>query len=159
MEQVLSQQPIQESLQTYNAFQTQMNRTVHEMQNYLEFAKHQQFQRNENETNDQSLRRAETTLDRFSEIISLKTIIRRNYREALQLIDQLKNQFETALESCGTEEMDYEIHDNAIEEIIDIRRRMMEERIAVNAEHEEEYRNEFEHHREELMRMMRNPNN
>ena len=68
MERINNTTPISQFISTIPTLQNQLNKMMEEMENYLKFMKDEKITKKENETKEESLRRAESMLDRLIEI-------------------------------------------------------------------------------------------
>ena len=93
--------------------------------------KNEQFEKKENETKEDALRRSESMLDRIKEIIDRRKLVNKTSEEAIQLITILKSQIENIINEFKNDDENLcDANNETIEEIIDIRRQIMEEKNA-----------------------------
>ena len=69
MEKINNTTPITEFISSIPTLQNQLNKMMEEMENYIKFMKDGKFVKKENESKEESLRRAESMLDRIEEIV------------------------------------------------------------------------------------------
>ena len=135
--------------------QNQLNKINEEMENYLKFMKDEKFTKKENETKEESLRRAESMLDRIKEIVLRRQNVYQKSEEAIKMIEEMKKKVEVIVNECKNDDENLcDANNETIEEIIEIRRLIMEEKIAPHQSEIEKYKNDFEMNKKELMKQM-----
>ena len=153
MERINNTTPITQFISTIPTLQNQLNKMMEEMENYLKFMKDEKFTKKENETKEESLRRAESMLDRIKEIVLRRQTVNKKSEEAIEMINEMKKKIEMITENCKNDDENLcDANNECIDEIIEIRRQIMEEK---NAPHEleiEKNKNDFEMNKKELMK-------
>ena len=131
MKQLQNTEIINQFIQSIPTLQNGLKNMEKEMNGYLNFMKDEKFMKKENETKEEALRRTESLLDRIKEIVERRKGVNKTSEETLRMIEELKKVIETITESC---KKDYEnlcdANNETIEEIIEIRREIMEEKNA-----------------------------
>ena len=114
-------QPMKDKLDTINE----------QMNNYLKFMKNNNFEKKENESKEDALRRAESMLDRIKEIVLRRQNVNQKSEEAIQMIEEMKKKVEVIVNECKNDDENLcDANNETIEEIIEIRRLIMEEKNA-----------------------------
>ena len=122
------------------------------MEWYLEWLKDEQFIPEENETNEKALNRAESMLDRMKQIVERRKEVNSTSQETLKVIEDMKKRIEVIVESCSKDEDHLcDANNETIDQIIELRRKIMEEKIAPWQEKINEYRNDFEMNKQKLL--------
>ena len=155
MQKINNTKPISQFVSTIPSFQNQLNKMMEEMENYLKFMKDEKFTKKENETKEESLRRAESMLDRIKEIVLRRQTVNKKSEEAIEMINEMKKKIEMITENCKNDEDNLcNANNECIDEIIEIRRQIMEEKNAPLQKEIDENRNDFEMNKKELMKQM-----
>ena len=155
MERINNTTLISQFISTIPTLQNQLNKMMEEMENYLKFMKDEKFTKKENETKEESLRRAESMLDRIKEIVLRRQTVNKKSEEAIEMINEMKKKIEMITENCKNDDENLcDANNECIDEIIEIRRQIMEENIAPHQIEIEKYRNDFEMNKKELMKQM-----
>ena len=117
--------------------------------------KNEQFEKKENESKEDALRRTESMLDRIKEIVLRRENINKKSTEAIEIIEEMKKKVEIIKNECQNDDENLcEANNETIEEIIEIRRLIMEEKIAPHQKEIDEYKKDFELNKIELMKQM-----
>ena len=144
MQNLVNTEIITQLLQTIPTLQNEVNKTMEEMEGYLNFLKDEKYQQKENETKEEKLKRTESLLDRIKEIVERRKEIHKNGKETLNVIEEMKKLIGEITESCSKDDENLcNANNETIEEIIEIRRQIMEEKIAPHQIEIEKYRNDF----------------
>ena len=131
MQNLINTEIITQLLQTIPTLQNEVNKTMEEMEGYLNFLKDEKYQQKENETKEEKLKRTESLLDRIKEIVERRKEINKNGKETLNVIEELKKVIGEITESCSKDDENLcDANNETIEEIIEIRRQIMEEKNA-----------------------------
>ena len=155
MERINNTTPITQFISTIPTLQNQLNKMIEEMENYLKFMKDEKFTKKENETKEESLRRSESMLDRIKEIVLRRQTVNKKSAEAIEMMNEMKNKIEMITENCKNDDENLcDANNECIDEIIEIRRQIMEENIAPHQIEIEKYRNDFEMNKKELKKQM-----
>ena len=145
MERIINTTPITEFISSIPTLQNQLNKMMEEMENYIKFMKDGKFVKKENESKEESLRRAESMLDRIKEIVLRRQIVNKKSEETIEMINEMKKKIEMITENCKNDDENLcDANNECIDEIIEIRRQIMEENIAPYQIEIEKYRNDFE---------------
>jgi hypothetical protein len=155
MNKINNTKPITEFLQILPTFQNQLNTIEEEMNNYIKFMKDEKFIKKENEIKEESLRRAESMLDRLIEIVLRRQTVNKKSEEAIEMINEMKKKIEIIVNECRNDDENLcDANNETIEEIIEIRRQIMEEQIAPLKEEITKYEYDFEMNKKELLKQM-----
>ena len=155
MNKITNTTQIVEFIQQIPTLQNQLNNINEEMNNYLKFMKNNNFEKKENESKEDALRRAESMLDRIKEIVLRRQNVNQKSEEAIQMIEEMKKKVEVIVNECKNDDENLcDANNETIEEIIEIRRLIMEEKIAPHQSEIEKYKNDFEMNKKELMKQM-----
>ena len=131
MQKINNTKPISQFVSSIPSFQNQLNKMMEEMENYLKFMKDEKFTKKENETKEESLRRAESMLDRIKEIVLRRQTVNKKSEEAIEMINEMKKKIEMITENCKIDDENLcDANNECIDEIIEIRRQIMEEKNA-----------------------------
>ena len=155
MNKINNTKSIQEYLQQIPTLQNQIENINEEIQNYLKFMKNEQFEKKENESKEDALRRSESMLDRIKEIVLRRQNVNKKSEDAVQIINEIKQQLEIIINECRNDDENLcDANNETIEEIIEIRRQIMEEKILPHQKEIEKYKYDFEMNKNELMKQM-----
>ena len=155
MNKITNTKPIVEFVQQIPTLQNQLNKINEEMENYLKFMKNEKFEKKENESKEDALRRAESMLDRIKEIVLRRQNVNKKSEEAIQMIEEMKKKVEIIVNECKNDDENLcDANNETIEEIIEIRRLIMEEKNAPLQKEIDENRRDFEMNKNELMKQM-----
>ena len=155
MERINNTTPITEFISSIPTLQNQLNKMMEEMENYIKFMKDGKFVKKENESKEESLRRAESMLDRIKEIVLRRQIVNKQSEEAMQMINEIKKKIEMITENCKNDDENLcDANNECIDEIIEIRRQIMEEKNAPLQKEIDENKRDFEMNKKELMKQM-----
>ena len=153
MNKINNTKPIQEFVQQIPTLQNQLENINEEIQNYLKFMKNEQFEKKQNESKEEALRRSESLLDRIKEIVLRRQNVNKKSEEAIEMINEMKKKIEIIVNEIKEDDENLcDANNETIEEIIEIRRQIMEEQIAPLKEEIVKYEYDFEMNKKELMK-------
>ena len=136
-------QPMKDKLDTINE----------QMNNYLKFMKNNNIEKKENESKEDALRRAESILDRLIEIEERRNELKENSQEASEMIETMKKKIDEIKNECEKDDENFcDANIETIDEIIEIRRLIMEEKNAPHHEEIQKNKNDFEMNKIELLK-------
>ena len=136
-------QPMKDKLDTINE----------QMNNYLKFMKNINIEKKENESKEDALRRAESILDRLIEIEERRNELKENSQQASEMIETMKKKIDEIKNECDKDDDNFcDANIETIDEIIEIRRLIMEEKIAPYQSEIEKCKNDFEKNKAEFMK-------
>ena len=136
-------QPMKDKLDTINE----------QMNNYLKFMKNNNIEKKENESKEDALRRAESILDRLIEIEERRNELKENSQQASEMIETMKKKIDEIKNECDKDDENFcDANIETIDEIIEIRRLIMEEMNALHPEEIDDNKNDFEMNKIELLK-------
>ena len=153
MNKITNTTQIVEFIQQIPTLQNQLNNINEEMNNYLKFMKNNNFEKKENESKEDALRRAESILDRLIEIEERRNELKENSQEASEMIETMKKKIDEIKNECEKDDDTFcDANIETIDEIIEIRRLIMEEKNAPHHEEIQKNKNDFEMNKAEFMK-------
>ena len=127
----INPKPIIDVIETIPIIQNKVNESTEAMTLYLKYLKDEKFIRKENETNEEALLRAEGIMDRLDEIIARRKILVEISNDVIVKIDEMKEKIEVIKQSCEDDEDHIaDANNEIIDQMIEMRREIMEEKIA-----------------------------
>ena len=155
MENLNNPQLIIDFIESFPEIQSQFDSLLEEMNHYLKFIKIPQIEKKENETKEEALRRAESTLDRIKEVVIRRQTLNAKRLEIQNALGEMRKKIDAMAPCCRDNDDNLaDINNDTIDEIIEIRKQIMEEEIQKNPEKSEEIKKEFEMYKNDFMKQI-----
>ena len=155
MNSIINTTQINEFVQQIQPMKDKLDTINEQMNNYLKFMKNNnKFEKKENESKEDALKRAESMLDRLIEIEEQQNELKENSQQVLEMIETMKKKIDKIQNEC--EENDdnlFKTNIEIIDEIIEMRRMIMEEKNLELKKEIEMNNNNFEMNKGEFLKI------
>ncbi|EMD43647.1 Hypothetical protein EHI5A_116970 [Entamoeba histolytica KU27] len=130
MEELMNNKTIKEVIKTLPSIQQSIEETTKQYQYYLGSNKNEVFEKQENETFEEAIKRGEGIFDRMNEVVRRRRLVIEKGKTTMSKIEDIKNKMEVIMKDCSDDEETLgKAKNKIIDKIIKIEEMKMEDKV------------------------------